>query len=154
MLQKLVVVITTAVVIIYFSAVGYIDFSPSQPTIDAALSPTEAGQQLVADGKYDEAIALYKQQITALEGELATANLNLADTYQAAQQPANAEALYRRVLRLQDETKAAYVGLANVLVDQGKTAEASAVITEGLAHFPGDADLAAIASEMAASAAQ
>lgn len=156
-LLKLVVVISTAVVIIYFSAIGYIDFgssTSSSATNDAALTPTEAGQQLASAGKYDEAITLYKDQITALETELATANLNLADTYQANQQPADAEALYRRVIRLQDQTKAAYVGLANVLVDQGKKTDASTVIKQGLVKFPGDVDLTAIAAQLAESAAQ
>ncbi len=153
-LIKLVVVISTAVVIIYFSAIGYISFDGQEPVIDAALSPTEAGQQLADEGKYDEAIVHYMAQIAALEAELATANLGLADTYQTAQQPADAEAIYRRVLRIEGETKAAYVGLATVLVDQGKKAEASAVIAQGLVKFPGDVDLTAITAGLAESAAQ
>lgn len=153
-LLKLVVVISTAVVIVYFSAIGYISFDGTPTTTETVLTPTQAGEQLAEEGKYDEAIALYTEQIQTLEVELATANLNLADTYQANQQPADAEALYRRVIRLQDETKAAYVGLANVLVDQGKQADASAVIKQGLAKFPGDVDLTAISAGMTESAAQ
>lgn len=153
-LVKLVVVISTAVVIIYFSAVGYINFDGTTTSTDAAMTPTEAGQQLADEGKYDEAISLYKEQIAALEGELAVANLNLADAYQANQQPADAEAVYRRVLRLQDETEAAYVGLANVLVDQGKTDEATTVVKQGLLQFPGDTDLTAILEGMTEAAAQ
>jgi len=153
-LIKLVVVLSTAVVIIYFSAIGYINFDGNSSSTDAALTPTEAGQQLADEGKYDDAIALYQQQIRALEGELATANLNLANTYQANQQPADAEALYRRVLRLQDETEAAYVGLANVLVDQGKKDDAKRTIQQGLAKFPADADLTAILQGMTDATAQ
>lgn len=140
-LIKLVVVLSTAVVIVYFSAIGYLDFSPATNQTDAALSPTEAGQSLVDTGEYEEAIALYRDQIATLETELESANLNLADAYADNQELADAEAAYNKVLRLNSQLQPAYVGLAQVLVDQGKYVEAAGVIASGLTAFPADREL-------------
>lgn len=151
-LIKLVVVLSTAVVIVYFAALGYIDFAPTQSTGDAAavtaLTPTQAGQALVDDGEVEEAISLYRTQVATLEGELATATLNLAGAYQASLQLADAEALYRKALRLDPLSLPAYLGLATVLADQNQAAQAATVVSAGLEQFPGDADLLAVRAQL------
>lgn len=146
LLMKLVVVLSTAVVIVYFAALGYIDFtSPTTSTdTDTAETPSEAGQDLVAHAEYDAAIELYSDQIAALEAELVTANLDLAAAYASNQEPGDAEAVYRRVLRLDSHRKNAYAGLVEVLLDQKKVTDATTIVTAGLQLFPGDADLVAL----------
>lgn len=138
-LLKILVVIATAVVVVYLSAIGYLDFTSSSDR--TALSPSEAGDTLVANGNYAEAITLYQEQVVELDEAVVEANLGLAQSYQGASQLADAEAIYRRVIRLDASQKAAYIGLARVLIDQGKYAQARTELKAGLVAFPNDVDL-------------
>ena len=151
-LLKILVVLSTAVVVVYLSAIGYLDFSGS--TSSNTLTPTEAGDALVASGSYQEAVELYTDQIASLETGLVEANLGLGQAYQSGNQLADAAAIYRRVIRLASDAKTAYIGLARVLIDQGLYAEAQTELVAALVAFPNDVDLLKLDDEAETAAAE
>ncbi|MBI4022588.1 tetratricopeptide repeat protein [Candidatus Berkelbacteria bacterium] len=143
LLLKIVVIVATAVVVIYFGSLGYLDFTST--TSGIATTPEE----LMAAGNYDRAIKSYRTQIANLETLTTNAQLGLAQSYERNEQPAEAEATYRKVVTSDPTEKDAYVGLSRLLIEQGRYDDATTLLTAGLAELPDDIDLLKLKDDLA-----
>lgn len=135
MLLKIVVIVSAAVVIVYASSLGYLDFISSQ-----TIKPTTPAERQLANGDYTGAAQSYRDQVQALEGNLVDAYLGLAAAYNGEKQSADAEAIYRKVIVLDPTAKKAYLGLARLLIEQGRIEESKPVISAAIEQFPTDVD--------------
>jgi len=98
------------------------------------------GNRLRADGLLEEAAFTYREAAEAAS-DLFDARLALAQVYQEMSMPAEAAAEYRRVIDLQPESQAHYLGLALVYDLLGEFEEAEAM--RGLSEAPPSEDWAA-----------
>jgi tetratricopeptide (TPR) repeat protein len=106
-------------------------------------------QGLVNAGKYEEAIAAYKEIFTALEAEKdkitpaewAKLHFNIGVVYQNAKDWANAEASYKKALELDPGLFVAIGGLANVYQQAKRWNDAIALYTQASASYPDNAKL-------------
>lgn len=137
LLLKIVIVVSTAVVIVYAASIGYLDLASN-----GSFSADTPAERALAAGDYSGAAQSYRQEVQTLEGKLVDAYLGLAAAYMGEKQSADAEAIYRKVIVLDPTAKKAYVKLARLLIEQGRVEEAKPVISAGLEQFPQDRDLA------------
>jgi tetratricopeptide (TPR) repeat protein len=110
------------------------------PTLMRAVTETNLGSALQAEGRLDDAVDHYHRAI-ALAPELAAAYNNLATTLRAKGQLADAVATYRQALRLRAEYPEAQYNLANALMDAGKPAEAVEHFRIALQTMPASVDV-------------
>lgn len=146
MLLKIVVIVTTAVVFVYFGALGYLDFIANAPTI------ATTAEELVKRGSYDRAIRTYRAELQQLDTQTVNTLLGLAIAYERNEQLAEAEATLRKVITRDSEEKDAYVLLANLLIDQGRVPDAQLVVAAAEKAIPNDADLGRLADDLRQSA--
>ena len=107
---------------------------------NAALGKTfEEAVAFSNAGKPDEAIAKFKETIELLPTCLACYN-NMAVSYGQKKDWANAEAAYRKAIELKPDDVNAYVGLAGILFNTGKAAEAKPLVEKAIAIEPTGAD--------------
>lgn len=144
LLLKIVVIVATAVVIVYFGSIGYLDFTASTATPDNSSSSA-----LVKSGNYARAIKSYRAEINTLETQSVNALLALADVYAKNEQPAEAEATYKKAIARDPETVDAYLGLAKLQRDQARYAEAETTVTAGLVELPNDVNLLKFKDDLA-----
>jgi tetratricopeptide (TPR) repeat protein len=88
-----------------------------------------------ADGKYEEALGLFRQALTAKPGDL-RATEYLARTLLGTQQPAAAEPLFRQILAADPSAGKAWLGLAISQYRQGKYQEAKESLAAAERHLP------------------
>jgi len=107
---------------------------------NAALGKTfEEAVAFSNAGKPDEAIAKFQETIALLPTCLACYN-NMAVSYAQKKDWANAEAAYRKAIELKADDPNAYVGLAGILFNTGKAAEAKPLAEKAIALEPTGAD--------------
>jgi tetratricopeptide (TPR) repeat protein len=115
--------------------------SPPGTDARAVRSLVGEGQALHDAGRYDEAIARYRQAL-AIDPEDGAARYEIAFSYQATQDYARCVESARAALRPPtDHAPQAWSVLGSCLDDSGKGSEGMAAYREGLARFPGDAHL-------------
>ncbi len=104
-----------------------------------AVTDTNLGAALQADGRLDEAIARYRRAI-AERPEYAPAYSNLATALRQTGRRQEAQATYERALALQPDFAAAHFNLANLLLEEGKTDQAAAHFERATRDEPASAD--------------
>ncbi|MBI2589531.1 tetratricopeptide repeat protein [Candidatus Berkelbacteria bacterium] len=134
-LLKIVVIVATAVVVMYYAVFSVSTLEEQSTT--ATVSPST----LLAEGNHEQAIKLYKERIAQLDEIRVETSVGLANAYVENDQLADAEAMYRKVIQIDAETKDAYIGLARLMIDQGRFNEATEIARAGLVELPDDIDL-------------
>ena len=109
-------------------------------TLMRAVTETNVGVTLQADGRVDEALDHYHRAI-ALAPDYPPAYNNLATAQRAKGQLAEAVATYQQALRLRPEYPEAQYNLANALIDAGKPGEAAEHFRIALQTIPASADI-------------
>jgi tetratricopeptide (TPR) repeat protein len=109
-------------------------------TLMRAVTETNLGSALQADGRLDEAIDHYHRAIAFAPGFPPAYN-NLATTLRAKGQFADAIATYEQALRLRPEYPEAQYNLANALLDAGRPAEAIEHFRTALQTIPASVDV-------------
>jgi tetratricopeptide (TPR) repeat protein len=109
-------------------------------TLMRAVTETNLGVALQAEGRLDEAVDRYQRAI-ALAPAYPVAYNNLATAERAKGQIPAAVATYQQALRLRPEYPEAQYNLANALMDAGKTSEAAAHFRIALQTMAGSADV-------------
>jgi len=109
-------------------------------TLMRAVTETNLGVALQADGRVDEAADHYRRAI-ALAPDYPPVYNNLATAQRAKGQLAEAVATYQQALRLRPEYPEAQYNLANALIDAGKPAEAIEHFRIALRTIPASADV-------------
>ena len=109
-------------------------------TLMRAVTETNLGTALQADGRLDEALDHYHRAVALAPG-FAPAYNNLATTLRAKGQIADAVATYQHALRLRPEYPEAQYNLANALLDAGKPAEAIEHFRVALRTIPASVDV-------------
>lgn len=142
LLLKIVVIVTAAVVFVYFGSLGYLDFIANSPTI------ATTAEELVARGNYDRAIRTYRAELQALDAQTVNKLLGLAAAYDKNEQPAEAEAALRKAIARDNTEKDAYVALANLLIEQDRVDDAQVVVDAAEKAIPSDADLGRLSDDL------
>ena len=109
-------------------------------TLMRAVTETNLGAALQAEGRLDEATDHYRRAI-ALQPDYPPAYNNLGTAQRAKGQIADALATYQQALRLRPEYPAAEYNLANALMDAGKPAEAVDHFRIALQTIPASVDV-------------
>jgi tetratricopeptide (TPR) repeat protein len=105
-----------------------------------AVTETNLGSALQAEGRLDEAIDHYHRAIE-LAPDFPPAYNNLASTLRAKGQVAEAIATYQQALRVRPQYPEAQYNLANALLDAGKPAEAIEHFQIALQSIPASVDV-------------
>jgi len=109
-------------------------------TLMRAVTETNLGVALQAEGRLDEATAHYQRAI-ALAPDYAPAYNNLGTSLRAEGKIAEAVKTYQQALQLRGEYPDAQYNLANALIDAGKPAEAAGHFRIALQTIPGSVDV-------------
>jgi tetratricopeptide (TPR) repeat protein len=99
----------------------------------------DEGVQLSNAGQHDEAIAKFKEAIGIIPTCYNCYN-NIAFSYTAKKDYANAEEAYKKSMEVKPDDAAAYVGLAGIYFNTGKTAEAKPLVEKAVSIDPSNAD--------------
>ena len=107
---------------------------------NAAITKTfDEGVQLSNAGNHDAAIAKFQEAIAIIPTCYNCYN-NIAFSYTAKKDMANAEAAYRKSIEVKPDDAAAYVGLGGLLFNSGKAADAEPLIEKAVSLDASNAD--------------
>jgi tetratricopeptide (TPR) repeat protein len=107
---------------------------------NAAITKTfDEGVQLSNAGQHDAAIAKFQEAIAIIPTCYNCYN-NIAFSYTAKKDYANAETAYRKSIEVKPDDAAAYVGLAGLLFNTGKAADAKPLVEKAVTLDPSNAD--------------
>ncbi len=107
---------------------------------NAAITKTfDEGVQLSNAGNHDAAIAKFQEAIAIIPTCYNCYN-NIAFSYTAKKDMANAEAAYRKSIEVKPDDAAAYVGLGGLLFNMGKAADAEPLIEKAVSLDGANAD--------------
>jgi tetratricopeptide (TPR) repeat protein len=107
---------------------------------NAAITKTfDEGVTLSNAGQHDEAIAKFNEAIAIIPTCYNCYN-NIAFSYTAKKDYANAEAAYKKSMEVKPDDANSYVGLAGIFFNTGKTAEAKPLVEKGVQLDPSNAD--------------
>ena len=107
---------------------------------NAAITKTfDEGVQLSNAGQHDQAIAMFNEAIAILPNCYNCYN-NIAFSYGAKKDYANAEAAYKKSMEVKPDDAAAYVGLAGIYFNTGKAADAKPLVEKAVTIDPSNAD--------------
>jgi tetratricopeptide (TPR) repeat protein len=110
------------------------------PALMRAVTETNLGSALQADGRLDEAVDHYHRAI-AFAPDFPPAYNNLASALRAQGQVADAISTYHQALRVRPQYPEAEYNLANALLDAGKPAEAIEHFQIALQTIPASVDV-------------
>lgn len=107
---------------------------------NAAITKTfDEGVQLSNAGQHDQAIAKFNEAIAILPNCYNCYN-NIAFSYAAKKDLANAEAAYKKSMEVKPDDAASYVGLAGIYFNSGKAADAKPLVEKAVSLDPSNAD--------------
>ncbi len=106
---------------------------------DTANSHNNRGMLLLSQGKYDEAIAEFRQAVDSAE-DLSIARINIARAYYKKKDYRAAVEAIQEHLKRQPKSKDAENLLANIAMDQGKLQEAEGHLRRALEYEPNYTD--------------
>jgi tetratricopeptide (TPR) repeat protein len=122
------------------AAVVFCNWPILSTTLMRAVTETNLGVALQAEGQLDQATAHYRRAIALAPGYSPAYN-NLATALRAKGQFADAVATYQQALRLRAEYPEAEYNLANALIDEGKPNDAIDHFRIALQTIPGSVDV-------------
>lgn len=99
----------------------------------------DEGVQLSNAGQHDQAIAKFNEAIAIIPTCYNCYN-NIAFSYTAKKDYANAEAAYKKSTEVKPDDAAAYVGLAGIYFNTGKAADAKPLVEKAVSLDPSNAD--------------
>jgi len=99
----------------------------------------DEGVQLSNAGQHDAAIAKFQEAIGIIPSCYNCYN-NIAYSYTAKKDYANAEEAYKKSMEVKPDDAAAYVGLAGIYFNTGKAAEAKPLVEKAVSIDPSNAD--------------
>lgn len=99
----------------------------------------DEGVQLSNAGNHDAAIAKFQEAIAIIPTCYNCYN-NIAFSYTAKKDFANAEAAYKKSIEVKPDDAAAYVGLAGIYFNTGKAADAKPLVEKAVTLDPSNAD--------------
>jgi tetratricopeptide (TPR) repeat protein len=99
----------------------------------------DEGVQLSNAGQHDAAIAKFQEAIGIIPTCYNCYN-NIAYSYTAKKDYANAEEAYKKSMEVKPDDAAAYVGLAGIYFNTGKAAEAKPLVEKAVSIDPANAD--------------
>ena len=99
----------------------------------------DEGVQLSNAGQHDQAIAKFQEAINIIPTCYNCYN-NIAFSYSQKKDWANAEAAYKKSMEVKPDDAAAYVGLAGIYFNTGKSPEAKPLVEKALQIDPSNAD--------------
>jgi len=99
----------------------------------------DEGVQLSNAGQHDAAIAKFQEAIGIIPTCYNCYN-NIAYSYTAKKDYANAEEAYKKSMEVKPDDAAAYVGLAGIYFNTGKAAEAKPLVEKAVSIDPSNAD--------------
>jgi tetratricopeptide (TPR) repeat protein len=99
----------------------------------------DEGVQLSNAGSHDAAIAKFQEAIAIIPTCYNCYN-NIAFSYTAKKDMANAEAAYKKSIEVKADDAAAYVGLAGIYFNTGKAADAQPLVEKAVTIDPSNAD--------------
>lgn len=107
---------------------------------NAAITKTfDEGVQLSNAGQHDQAIAKFNEAIAIIPTCYNCYN-NIAFSYTAMKDYAKAEEAYKKSMEVKPDDAAAYVGLAGILFNTGKSADAKPLVEKAVSIDPNNAD--------------
>ena len=107
---------------------------------NAAITKTfDEGVTLSNAGQHDEAIAKFNEAIAIIPTCYNCYN-NIAFSYTAKKDYANAETAYKKSMEVKPDDAAAYVGLAGIYFNTGKAADAKPLVEKATTLDPSNAD--------------
>jgi tetratricopeptide (TPR) repeat protein len=99
----------------------------------------DEGVQLSNAGQHDQAIAKFNEAIAIIPTCYNCYN-NIAFSYSAKKDWANAEAAYKKSIEVKADDAAAYVGLAGIYFNTGKAPDAKPLVEKAVSIDPSNAD--------------
>lgn len=99
----------------------------------------DEGVQLSNAGNHDAAIAKFQEAISIIPTCYNCYN-NIAFSYTAKKDMANAEGAYKKSIEVKPDDAAAYVGLAGIYFNSGKAADAKPLVEKAVSIDPSNAD--------------
>jgi len=99
----------------------------------------DEGVQLSNAGQHDAAIAKFQEAVGIIPSCYNCYN-NIAYSYTAKKDYANAEEAYKKSMEVKPDDAAAYVGLAGIYFNTGKAAEAKPLVEKAVSIDPSNAD--------------
>ena len=99
----------------------------------------DEGVQLSNAGQHDAAIAKFQEAVGIIPTCYNCYN-NIAYSYTAKKDYANAEEAYKKSMEVKPDDAAAYVGLAGIYFNTGKAAEAKPLVEKAVSIDPSNAD--------------
>lgn len=99
----------------------------------------DEGVQLSNAGQHDEAIAKFNEAIAIIPTCYNCYN-NIAFSYTAKKDYANAETAYKKSMEVKPDDAAAYVGLAGIYFNTGKAGDAKPLVEKAVSLDPSNAD--------------
>jgi len=107
---------------------------------NAAITKTfDEGVQLSNGGQHEQAIAKFNEAIAIIPTCYNCYN-NIAFSYTAMKDFAKAEEAYKKSMEVKPDDAAAYVGLAGILFNTGKSADAKPLVEKAVSIDPNNAD--------------
>jgi len=107
---------------------------------NAAITKTfDEGVQLSNGGQHEQAIAKFNEAIAIIPTCYNCYN-NIAFSYTAMKDYAKAEEAYKKSMEVKPDDAAAYVGLAGILFNTGKSADAKPLVEKAVSIDPNNAD--------------
>jgi len=107
---------------------------------NAAITKTfDEGVQLSNGGQHEQAIAKFNEAIAIIPTCYNCYN-NIAFSYTAMKDYAKAEEAYKKSMEVKPDDAAAYVGLAGILFNTGKSADAKPLVEKAVSLDPNNAD--------------
>ena len=107
---------------------------------NAAITKTfDEGVQLSNGGQHEQAIAKFNEAIAIIPTCYNCYN-NIAFSYTAMKDFAKAEEAYKKSMEVKPDDAAAYVGLAGILFNTGKSADAKPLVEKAVSLDPNNAD--------------